>query len=185
MNKTNLELKHLCSDFSAVRKILKIIGAKKEVVKIQKDFFFELPKKQGANPRLKLRIENKEETLIYYDRPDFKKGKETNAKIKLYEVKDKELLSFLKESLGVKAIVEKRREVWRKENTVFHLDEVKGVGKIFEVELQKFGKINQEDVRIFKKYQTELLPYLGKVVRGSNVDLVKTKNPNTKVEAQR
>lgn len=173
MNKTNLELKHHCSDFDKVRKILKSFGAKKEIVKNQKDYFFELSKKKIGNPRLKLRIENKKETLVYYDRPDFKKGKEATAKIKLYEVKDEELLPFLKESLGVKAIVEKKREVWRKDNTVFHLDEVKGVGKIFEVELQKFGKIIQKDIDMFKKYQKELLPYLGKVVRGSNVDLVK------------
>ncbi len=173
MNKTNLELKHFCSDFHEVRKVLKTMGAKKEVVKNQKDYFFELPKRKIGNPRLKLRIEGKKETLIYYDRPDFKKGKETNAKIKLYEVKDKELLPFLKESLGVKAIVEKKREVWRKDNTVFHLDDVKGAGKIFEVELQKFGKINQKDIDLFKEYQTQLLPYLGQVVRGSNVDLVK------------
>jgi adenylate cyclase class 2 len=173
MNKTNLELKHFCSDFHGVRKVLKTIGAKKEVVKNQKDFFFELPKRKIGNPRLKLRIENRKETLIYYDRPNFKKEKETKATIKLYKVHDKELLPFLKESLGVKAIVEKKREVWRKDNTVFHLDDVKGVGKIFEVELQRFGKINQKDINIFKKYQTELLPHLGPVIRGSNVDLVK------------
>lgn len=173
MEKTNLELKHLCADFGKIRQVLKSFGAKKEIVKNQKDFFFELVKRKIGNPRLKLRIENKKETLIYYVRPDFKNGKETAAKIKLYEVNDKELLPFLKESLGVKAVVEKRREVWRKDNAVFHLDEVKGVGKIFEVELQKFGKINQKDIDIFKKYQKELLPYLGKVVRGSNVDLVK------------
>ncbi len=173
MEKTNLELKHLCVDFGKIRRVLKDLGAKREIVKNQKDFFFELPKSKTGNPRLKLRIENKKETLIFYDRPDFKKGKETAAKIRLYEVKDKELLPFLKDSLGVKAIVEKKREVWRKDNTVFHLDDVKGVGKIFEVELQKFGKVNQKDIGIFKKYQKELLPYLGKVVKGSNVDLIK------------
>lgn len=173
MNKINLELKHFCKDFGLIRNILKSFDAKKEIVKNQKDFFFKLPKGKTGNPRLKLRIEGKKETLIYYDRPDFKKGKQIAAKIKLYEVKDNELLPFLKESLGVRAVVEKKREVWRKDNTVFHLDDVKGVGKIFEVELQKFGKVNQKDIGIFKEYQKELLPHLGKVVKGSNVDLVK------------
>ncbi len=174
MNKTNLELKYFCSDFDGIRKILKKnIGATKESVKNQKDFFFELLKIKTGNPRLKLRIEGKKETLIYYDRPDFKKGEETKAKIKLYEVKDKYLLPFLKESLGVKAVVEKKREIWRKDNTVFHLDDVKGVGKIFEIELQKTGNITKKDTEKFNGYQKQLLPFLDNIVRGSNVDLVK------------
>lgn len=175
MNKTNLELKHLCADFTGVRQTLKQIGAEKKLVVNQKDYFFELAKKKNGNPRLKLRIENGTQTLIYYDRPDFVKGKQTAAKIKLYEVTDKDLLSFLQESLGVKAIVEKKREVWRKDHTVFHLDVVKGVGKIFEIELQKKGTITEKDKNLFKDYQTKLLPHLGKVVKGSNVDLVKNK----------
>lgn len=173
MEKTNIELKHFCVDFANIRQVLKGFGAKKETVKDQKDFFFELPKRKIGNPRLKLRIEGKKETLIYYDRPGFTKGKETPAKIKLYEVKDGELLIFLKESLGVKAVVEKKREVWRKDNAVFHLDEVKSVGRVFEIELQKSGKVTQKDVAVFRKYQRELLPHLGKVIKGSNVDLVK------------
>ncbi len=172
MNQNNLELKHFCSDFVPLRKALLKIGARKEVVKNQKDYFFELPKSKTGNPRLKLRIENEIEKLIYYDRPEFKKSKETASKIKLYEVKDKELLPFLKESLGVKSTVEKKREIWRKDNTVFHLDNVKTVGKIFEIELQKNGKISKEDVKMFKNYQDILLPYLGDVIKSSNSDLI-------------
>jgi len=168
MNKTNLELKHHCSDFVSVRKVLSKIGAKKEVVKRQVDYFFELPNKRGGtSPRLKLRVEGKVKTLIYYERPDFVKAKDTTSDIKLYDVKDNNLLPFLKRSLGTKAVVDKKREVWRKTNTVFHIDNVKGVGGIFEIELQKKGKIAY--------YQKELLPYLGKVIKGSNVDLVPKK----------
>lgn len=174
MNKTNLELKHYCSDFVNVRKVLSKMGAKKEVVKRQVDYFFELPKKLGGtSPRLKLRIEEKIKTLIYYERPDFVKAKDTTSDIKLYDVKDNDLLPFLERSLCVKAVVDKKREVWRKVNTVFHIDTVKGVGGIFEIELQKKGKINEKDKRLFSYYQKELLPYLGKVIKGSNVDLVK------------
>lgn len=174
MNKTNLELKHQCSDFVNIRKVLGKIGAKKKVVKRQVDYFFELPNKIGStSPRLKLRVEGKLKTLIYYERPDFVKAKDTTSDIKLYDVKDKELLPFLERSLGVKAIVDKKREVWRKANTVFHIDNVKGVGGIFEIELQKKGKISEKDKKLFAYYQKELLPYLGKVIKGSNVDLVK------------
>jgi predicted adenylyl cyclase CyaB len=173
MNKTNLELKHHCSDFKNIRNVLKQLGAKKKIVKNQKDYFFNLPEDKGkVPPRLKLRIENSAQELIYYRRPDFVKGKETGSDIKLYTVKDNKLLPFLIKTLGVRAIVEKKREVWRKDNTVFHIDNVKGVGGVFEIELQKKGRITRSDRAIFKSYQDKLAPYLGKVIKGSNVDLV-------------
>ncbi len=176
-SKNNLELKHFCKDFGPVRKVLKNLGAKKEIVKTQKDYFFHIsPENKGVEPRLKLRIEKTGQTLVYYERPGFVKGKETAADIKLYEVKDKTLLPFLQRSLGVKAIVEKKREVWRKDHTVFHLDTVKGVGNIFEVELQRLGKITQADKKLFQEYQTTLTPVIGAVITGSNVDLVKKYN---------
>lgn len=173
MNKTNIELKHHCADFKKVRVVLKELGAEKEIVKNQKDYFFELPKdKKKISPRLKLRIEGDTKTLIYYERPDFTKTKDAVADVKLYVVNDTQLLPFLEKTLGVKAIVQKKREVWRKANTVFHIDEVKGVGGIFEIELQSVGKITDKDRELFKSYQTKLTPFLSKVVKGSNVDLV-------------
>lgn len=172
MNKTNLELKHYCSDFSKVRMALKQLGATKEVVKNQKDYFFNLPK-ENISGRLKLRIEGKKKTLVYYERPDFVKAKDTTSLVKLYSISDNEFLPFFKKTLGIKAVVDKKREVWRKANTVFHLDNVKGVGSIFEIELQKKGKINEKDKKLFAYYQKELLPYLGNVIKGSNVDLVR------------
>lgn len=171
-SKTNLELKHHCSNFNKVRTVLNEIGAKKEIIKKQKDFFFNIAENRQTSPRLKLRIENGEQWLIYYERPHFVKGKETASRIKLHKIKDGFLLQFLKDSLGVKGIVEKIREVWRKENTVFYLDKVKGVGNLFEVELQKNGKITQKDKAVFKSYQDKLLPVLEKVISGSNIDLV-------------
>lgn len=169
MNKTNLELKHFCSDFPKIREVLKELGAKKEVIKNQTDYFFSVPHKEA---RMKLRIEGKKQLLVYYERPNFAKAKSTISRVKLYDVKDAELLSFLTETLGGKAIVKKSREVWRKANTVFHIDHVEGVGGIFEIELQKRGKITSSDRKLFKNYQNKLLPYLGKVIKGSNVDLV-------------
>lgn len=172
MNKTNLELKHYCSDFSKVRTVLKQMGAIKEVVKNQKDYFFNLPK-ENASGRLKLRIEGKEKTLVYYERPDFVKAKDTTSLVKLYTIADNEFLPFFEKTLGIKAVVDKKREVWRKANTVFHIDTVKGVGGIFEIELQKKGKITDKDKKLFAEYQSKLLPFLGAVIKGSNVDLVK------------
>jgi adenylate cyclase class IV len=174
MKKQNLELKYYCNDFNKIRNILKQIGARKEKIKKQKDYFFELPiNKDKVSPRLKLRIENKNRELIYYERPNFVKGKNTLAKIELYHVKDKELLNFLIGVLGVRAIVEKKREIWRKDNTVFYIDNVKNVGNIFEIELQKKNSnITKKDKNLFESYKNKLLPYLGSIIKGSNVDLV-------------
>ncbi len=149
------------------------MGARKTIVKNQKDYFFHLPKNPDRHsPRLKLRIEGKTKTLVYYERPDFGKAKGAVADIKLYTVNDAKLLPFFETAFGIRAIVEKKREVWKLANTVFHLDTVKNVGKIFEVELQKKGKITEGDRKKFASYQKKLLPYLDEVVKGSNVDLV-------------
>ena len=169
MNKTNLELKYFCSSFNKIKKILNEIGAKKEVVKNQTDYFFKL---QNSKARLKLRVEGKKQLLVYYERPNFLKARSTTSKVKLYEVNDRQLLPFLSSALGIKVIVKKKREVWRKSNTVFHIDNVKGVGGIFEIELQKKDKITALDQKQFKTYQARLLPCLGRMIKGSNADLV-------------
>ena len=168
----NLELKYFCNDFEGIRKALKELGAQKEIVKKQKDYFFNLPTqtlKKGG--RMKMRVEGKSYTLTYYERPSFSQAKHTVSKVKLL-LGDATQLRFLTDTLGVTVVVEKTREVWRKDNTVFHLDIVKDVGRIFEIELQKKGKLNQKDVEIFESYKLKVLSYLGKIIKGSNEDLV-------------
>jgi len=44
--KQNLELKHFCNDFKQIRIILKKLGVKKDIVKSQKDYFFDLPQEK-------------------------------------------------------------------------------------------------------------------------------------------
>ena len=173
MQKNNLELKHFCSKFERIREILEEIGAEKEGTKNQRDIFFCLPKvEDGIQRRLKLRVENRTKTLVYYKRPDFQEGKATGAEVLLYAVEDEELITFLSRALGELAVVEKEREVWRKDNTVFNLDTVKGVGGIFEIELQKEGEVVPEDEKTFHEYRKSFEAHLGEVVGGSNVDLV-------------
>ena len=172
--KENLELKKYCNNFEEIRKVLINLGAKKEIVKNQKDYFFDLPqKKQKNNGRLKLRIEdNQNKELIYYERPDFQEGLQAQSLVKLYTVHDNDILPFLLESLGEIGIVEKKREVWRLNNTVFHLDSVVDVGDIFEIELQKEGSINTVDQKLFAHYQALVDPFLGEIIAGSNIDLI-------------
>lgn len=170
-NKLNLELKYFCPDFSPIRKVLSEIGAKKVVVKNQKDYFFNLPANK-LNPRLKLRIEGKNQTLVYYERPNFEANKANPAKVILYPTKDKKILIFLSSVLGVKAIVFKKREQWKKDNTVFNLDDVQGVGKIFEIEVTTSEDNKDKAQKVFNNYQKKFRPHLTKIIKGSNLDLV-------------
>ena len=177
--KINLELKYFCKDFTSIRKVLCSIGAEKESIKKQKDYFFNLPKEKNSQipARLKLRISNKKQSLIFYKRPTFSKNNATPSDVIVVPVRDKETLFLLSKALGIKVIVEKRRELWRKGNTIFHLDRVKGVGNVFEIEVWTKPKTLKQDKRNFERYKKELLPYLDKVIAGSNEDLIlKLKN---------
>lgn len=175
-NKLNFELKFFCEDFAPIRKLLKELGAKKVGTFNQKDYFFNLSDtKAKIQPRMKLRIQSGKKTLIYYKRPDFSSNKIAQADVVLFEVKDKKLLSFLKKSLGIKAIVRKKRELWKKENIVFNLDTLKNIGKIFEIELTSQGNQKREQLT-FSNYRNRFLPYLSKIIRGSNIDLVKARS---------
>lgn len=170
--RTNLELKHYCDDFRPIRSLLREIGAKKVTVKKQKDYFFNLPRRDGLAGRLKLRVEHRERILVFYVRPNFVKHSATASRLLLYRVHDKRLFPFLRATLGVSSVVEKTRELWKKGDAVFHLDRVKGVGEIFEIELRKAGRVTARDRSVFAEYQRRFTPFLGAVIRVSNGDLV-------------
>ncbi|MFC1629895.1 CYTH domain-containing protein [Patescibacteria group bacterium] len=174
MRKINLELKHFCEDFIPIRGILKKEGAVNLGTVYQKDYFFNLPQSNHLiEPRLKLRVENGEQVLVFYRRGDFKQGSSNPANVHLYKVEDNELLKFLQEAFGVKVIVEKNRERWSKDNIIFNLDEVNKVGKIFEIEVGTTLENKERDEKKFTQYKDKFFKYLGDVVKGSNVDLLK------------
>ncbi|MDO8487230.1 MAG: class IV adenylate cyclase [Candidatus Curtissbacteria bacterium] len=175
-NKLNLELKYHCKDFAPIREILKNVGAKKVGKFSQKDYFFNLPQNKKVPQRLKLRIQENQSTLVYYKRGDFSKKSATVAKVSLLEVADKKFLDFLKKVLGTKAIVIKSRELWKKDNTVFNLDTVKNIGKIFEIEVSVAGDVDKAK-KEFNKYKEKFQPHLDKIVKGSNLDLILKTHP--------
>lgn len=173
-SKINLELKYFCKDFNPIRNVLRSIRAKKESVKKQKDYFFNLPKSKNSKipARLKLRISDGKQSLVFYRRPEFSVTSATSADAIILHIKDKDMLSFLSKVLGVRTIVEKQRELWRKGNTVFHLDRVKGIGNVFEIEVWVRPKTIKKDRLNFDRYKKKLLPFLNKIIVGSNEDLV-------------
>lgn len=72
-------------------------------------------------------------------------------------------------ALGVSAIVSKRRELWTLPRTLFNLDTIDGIGKVFEAEvIQPRGEVTVE----IRSYLDLLERYLGDRIEGSNEDLL-------------
>ena len=126
----NLELKVNYPDFDKAKKVCKTINAKYSGVLNQADIFYNL--KKG---RLKLRnINNKRFEIIYYSRSNSK-----TEKISEYEIirlrDELPIKKLLKEYLGVRGIVKKKRELYLYENVRIHLDSIRGLGKFLEFEI--------------------------------------------------
>lgn len=125
----NLEFKANCDSLDVFRQYLVNLQAEHRRTMKQLDTYFNVP--QG---RLKLReIDTHDAELIYYERSDLAESRYSN-----YQICDiPEPMAFKQIAtiaLGVKGVVEKRRELWIFGNTRIHLDEVKDLGQFVELE---------------------------------------------------
>lgn len=161
----NRELKHYCPDFRPVRRLLRQIGAVAYGEQRQVDYFYHLP---DGSRRLKLRVQHGGQTLIYYY--DRYGQKSRSVEFQLFEVRDPQLRRVLETALGVRAVVRKRRELWMKGTTKFHLDRVDGVGQVFEVEIA--ARRGDGAARQLARYRELFGPHLGEPIVGSNEDLL-------------
>ena len=166
----NREIKAFCPDFAPIRRLLGESGAVFIEVKEQVDFFYNLPYTAGTSGtrRLKLRVEHEESQIIYYY--DRQENGARASRYQLWEVGDAQVRDILDSTLGVRAVVRKSRELWRKDNTIFNLDTVESVGQIFEVEVQAEG-MRDIDAQV-DEYRRIFCPHLGQTIDGSNEDLV-------------
>ena len=166
----NREIKAYCPDFEPVRAILQTHGAEFVQVKEQVDYYYRLPREDdsGGTRRLKLRVEPAASELIYYV-----EGQEDGARtsrFRIAAVEDSAMAGVLEAALGTRAVVRKRRELWRKDNVVFNLDTVEGVGQILEVEVQAEEGCDI-DAQV-DEYRSLFDRYLNGYIAGSNEDLV-------------
>ena len=171
----NRELKAYCTDFTTARQLLQDHGAAFIEVKEQVDHYYRLPPANATDVtrRLKLRVEHGKGELIYYC-----EGQDRGARTSRFQTAstdDPMMGDVLEAALGISAIVRKQRELWRKDNVVFNLDTVEGVGQILEVEVQAQGGCDI-DLQI-TEYQRLFQPCLGESIIGSNEDLVVAANP--------
>ncbi len=138
--------------------------------KEQVDYFYHLPahEDEAGVKRLKLRTEKGSQHFIHYcDRQE--EGARTST-FQMWSVNDSRLSDVLKAALGIQAIVRKRRELWHKDNVIFNLDNVDGVGQILEVEVQDKEGMDIESQ--IQEYRSIFEPFLGDFICGSNEDLV-------------
>jgi predicted adenylyl cyclase CyaB len=127
----NIEIKLKAGDFRNIRGALKRVRAVRQGVLRQNDTYFRV-----QSGRLKLRnINDVEFELIYYVRPDGNASKLSTYERCPLNIKEADAMKvMLGDSLGIKVVVAKRRELWLYKNTRIHLDAVKGLGNFIELE---------------------------------------------------
>lgn len=128
MSYLNIEIKARCSDPTSIRTYLLTHEADFKGIDEQTDTYFHV-----NHGRLKLREGNIENNLIFYER-DNQAGPKT-SQFHLIKIQDaKGLKEVLAKSMGVKVIVQKKREIYYIANVKFHIDEVPGLGSFIEIE---------------------------------------------------
>ncbi len=128
MSLLNVEIKARCNNASSIRKYLLDNNANFKGVDEQTDTYFNV-----QHGRLKLREGNIENNLIFYERTNQAGPK--NSHFNLVKVEDaKGLKEALQKSIGIKVVVQKRREIYYIANVKFHIDEVPGLGSFVEIE---------------------------------------------------
>ncbi len=158
-------IKSFCDDFESIRKILTAIKASLVSRKDQTDYIFYVP--QSPSKRLKLRYEDQKPRIIYYYN---RKSQEQDVTFQAWEVHDPALKEVLEAVLGIRTVVQKQREVWRIGNVIFNLDQVTGLGNVFEVEFDLSQGTYDKAQAAY--YEDLFKGYLGAAITGSNEDIV-------------
>ncbi|HTL09096.1 MAG TPA: class IV adenylate cyclase [Chitinophagaceae bacterium] len=135
----NVEIKARTEKAAAIREYLIAKGAEFKGTDQQTDTYFNT--RQG---RLKLREGNIENNLIYYERNNQAGPKQSH--FSLLPVTDAAgLKAMLAASMGIKVVVEKKREIYFIGNVKFHLDTVQPLGHFVEIEASnKYADLSPE-----------------------------------------
>lgn len=124
----NVEIKARTNEPDGVRNRLLKMSPDFKGIDHQIDTYFNV-----SSGRLKLREGTIEHSLIHYQRSDQSGPKQSD--VLLYHPEpDPALREILAASLGIKAIVDKKREIYFLDNVKFHIDDVKDLGTFVEIE---------------------------------------------------
>jgi len=148
MKHVNFEFKARLQDEKHIRAVLKKLRARYVGTDHQVDTYFRVP--QG---RLKVREGRIENALIFYLRPDSPRARRARIEMMLLPRRNS-LRAILTRTLGILAVVDKRREIYLVGNVKVHLDRVRGLGKFVEVEaISRSGNVGKvrRQARKFQK----------------------------------
>lgn len=163
----NLEIKVKLDSLKSIKSILKKNKIELSELLIQKDIYYKVNK--GL---LKLRIENENQTLIFYDRNE--KSKKRWSDYHLLEIKNTDGNKYLKRFLDTVVTVEKKRELYLFKDTRIHLDEVKNLGYFLELETRVLNGLKDAEKRF--NHLLDLLELRNKKeIRASYKDLLLAK----------
>jgi predicted adenylyl cyclase CyaB len=134
----NIELKARLVDLDTARKVAAVIATKRLGPQHQVDTYFHC-----LHGRLKLRqIDGLRAELIWYSRADEKDPKPSDYQ--LVPLSNPETLkAALAGALGVRTVVEKRREIFLYHCVRIHLDDVVGLGYFLELEAVLGGEVDE------------------------------------------
>jgi adenylate cyclase class IV len=159
----NRYAKFRCNDPESVINLMSKMKSDKLNEVNQDDWLFKIYSgvSDDYTKRIKIRYENGIPKCAYvYDRANETKESE----FQYYILSSTETLDLLLQS-GLRFVkVSKTRQRWKKDNTLFHLDFIDGIGSVFEIEV--LGSSQNLDFSIFEEY-------LGEELIGSNEDFVK------------
>lgn len=125
----NIEIKARCENLAFVRNKLHKLKADFKGVDHQIDTYY-----NSREGRLKMREGNIETNLIHYNRPNQSGPKQSD--FTLFKTDNPEgLKDILSKSMGVKVVVDKKREIYFIKNVKFHIDEVQELGNFVEIEV--------------------------------------------------
>lgn len=136
----NLEFKAPSPSPDEARSAALALGASAACVLLQLDTYFKVP-----HGRLKLReIDGSEAQLIHYVRPE-----ESAQRYSQYQVvvlpEPATMKELLVNSLGLRCVVKKRRELYLWNDCRIHLDEVEGLGRFIEFEVLSSEEVSDRE----------------------------------------
>lgn len=166
----DIEIKAKCKNHTLFKKILKQRGAKSLGRFKMRDIYFNV-----KNGRLKARIGDIKDILIQYQRENKKFPKRSDFLVSVID-RNSHIIPILINSLGIKVIVDKEREICILDNIRFHFDRIRGLGNFIEIEAR--GEEEKDIMRL----KTQIKEYMGlfkinrkSLIANSSSDLVLAK----------
>jgi predicted adenylyl cyclase CyaB len=165
----NIEIKARAGNFKEQLRIAAGLSSQTPELITQVDTFFNVPR-----GRLKLReFGDGTGELIHYDRPDLP-GPKQSTYVLTGTAEPDSLKRALDSSIGIRAVVKKKRTLFLSGQTRVHFDDVEGLGCFIEIEVVLLpGQEISEGEAVTRELMFELGIQQSDLVEGAYVDLLK------------